>query len=89
MNVENFFNDLNEKSWRKNVRFHAERKFDALVEYLEEHKEDILDNVVSDVKEIEHMKNEDKETFLYEQFERWLDKLSRSNISEWIEDEEA
>ena len=39
MNVDSFFNDLNEKTWRKNTRFHAERKFDALMEYLEEQKE--------------------------------------------------
>lgn len=89
MNVESFFNDLNEKTWRKNLRFHAERKFDKLVEYLQENKEKILDNVVSDVKEVEHMKNEDREIFEYEMFERWLDKLSRDNIIEWIEDEEA
>ena len=87
MNVESFFNDLNEKTWRKNLRFHAERKFDKLMEYLQENKESILDNVVSDIKEIEHMKNEDKEIFEYEMFERWLDKLSRTNITEWLDEE--
>ena len=89
MNVESFFNDLNEKTWRKNIRFHAERKFDALMGYLDENREEILDNIVSDVKEIEHMKNEDKEVFEYEMFEKWLGKLSRSNITEWIDEEEA
>ena len=88
MNVESFFNDLNEKTWRKNIRFHAERKINKLMEYLEENKDEILDNIVSDVKEIEHMKNEDKEVFEYEAFEKWLDKLSRTNLSEWIDDEE-
>lgn len=88
MDVDNFFNQLNEKTWRKNMRFHAERKFDRLIEYLEENKEDILDGILSDVKEMESMKNEDKELFGYEQFEKWLDKLSRYNMSGWLQDED-
>lgn len=85
MNVESFFNDLNEKTWRKNIRFHAERKFDALIEFMQESKEEILDEIISDVREIELMKNEDKETFEYEAFEKWLSKLSRSNMADWID----
>jgi hypothetical protein len=88
MNVESFFNDLNEKTWRKNIRFHAERKFDALIEFMQESKEEILDEIISDIKEIELMKNEDKETFEYESFEKWLGKLSRSNMADWIDNDE-
>jgi transcription termination factor NusB len=88
MNVEKFFNDLNEKTWRKNIRFHAERKFESLLEYIKEHKEEILSEIENDIKEVEHMKNEDKEIFDYAIFEHWLEKLTRSNISLWIDDDE-
>jgi len=88
MNVEHFFNDLNEKTWRQNIRFHAERRIDSLIEYLQEHKEEIADDIVYDVKELEKMKNEDKEIFEYAQFERWLNKLSRSNMANWIVEED-
>ncbi len=88
MDVENFFNELNEKTWRQNIRFHAERRFDALLEYIQEHKEEILDDIVHDIKEIEVMKNEDKEIFDYAMFERWLNNLSRSNMANWISDED-
>ncbi len=88
MNIENFFNNLNEKSWRQNMRFHAERKFEALIDYLNESKEDILDDIVSDVKEMESIKNEDKEIFDYAMFENWLNKLSKTNMSAWIEDDD-
>jgi len=88
MNVESFFNELNEKTWRQNIRFHAERRFDSLIEYLQEHKDDILDDVLYDLKELEKMKNEDKEIFDYAMFEKWLGKISRSNIASWVSDEE-
>lgn len=88
MDVENFFNKLNEKTWRQNMKFHAERKFDALIEYLQENKSDILDEVVSDVKEMESMKNEDKEIFDYKMFEHWLEKITRNDIAYRLQDDE-
>jgi len=88
MNVENFFNELNEKTWRQNTRFHAEKQFDSLIKYIQEHKEDILNDVLYDLKALENIKNEDKEIFNYAMFEKWLNKLSRSNITNWISDEE-
>lgn len=88
MDVENFFNQLNEKTWRQNMEFHAERKFDALIEYLQEHKKEILGEILSDVKEMESLKNEDKEIFDYPMFERWLDKISRNDIGYWLNREE-
>lgn len=87
MNVDKFFNDLNEKTWRDNKRFHAERGFDALMKHLEESKNDIIDNIVSDVIEMEHIKTEDQQTFQYEVFEEWIGKLSISNIIEWIDED--
>lgn len=86
MNVDKFFSDLNENSWRQDKKFHAERKFESLLEYLSENKEEIIERIVSDVKDIEHIKTEDNEEFAYNTFEKWLDKLTRSNISEWLED---
>jgi len=88
MDIENFFNELNEKTWRQNIKFHAENKFDSLIEYLQEHKNDILNDIAYDLKELEKMKNEDNEIFNYAMFEKWLTKLSRSNIASWISDED-
>ena len=87
MNVDKFFNDLNEKTWRDNKRFHAERRFDTLMKHLEESKDEIIDNIVSDVEKMEHIKNEDQEVFKYEMFEEWLGRLSVSNIVEWIDED--
>jgi len=88
MNVENFFNKLNEKTWRQNMEFHAERKFDTLLEYLQENKEDIISEIVSDIKEMESMKNEDKEIFDYAVFEHWLEKIARNDIALKLQDDD-
>lgn len=81
--VEDFLNEINEKSWRSNMELEVGRKFDELLEELSENREKIINEITTDVKRIEDMKvNEDNQAFTYSIFHEWLDYCSRSVLSD-------
>lgn len=86
MNVDKFFNELNEKTWRNEKRFFVERKFDALIEYLQENKEEVLDDIIDDLDGMEKMQTEDKEIFDYKEFDKWVNVFAKDNMSAWLEE---
>jgi len=83
--IEDFLNEINEKSWRSNMSAEADRKFNELIEFLQNNKEDIINEIISDVKMMEKIKlDESEQAFNYSIFQTWLDYCSRSIISDKI-----
>jgi hypothetical protein len=83
--IEDFLNEINEKSWRSNMSAEADRKFNELIEWLQDNKDDIIDEIVNDVKTMEKIKlDEDEQAFNYSIFQTWLDYCSRNIISDKI-----
>ena len=81
--VEDFLNEINEKSWRSNMSAEADRKFNELIEWLQDNKEDILEEIIGDVKTMEKIKlDENEQAFNYSIFQTWLDYCSRSILSD-------
>lgn len=80
--IESFLNEIHEKSWRQNIRLEAKRKFDEIIENLQNNEEEILDEIIDDVKRAEKIQLEDNTTFNYSLFQMWLDYCSRNIISE-------
>ena len=72
ISAEDFLNQINEKTWRNNIEEDVSVKLDQVIEYILEHKEDIVFEVTSDVRRIENIKSEDKELFEYSDAEKWM-----------------
>lgn len=88
-NIEDFLNEINEKSWRQNIEQEASRKFEELIETLQENKKEILEEIVEDVKSMEKIKlDEDNESFNYSIFQTWLDYCSRSVVQEKLREKD-
>lgn len=87
MNVDLFFESLNEKIWRNNISEEASRKFDEIIDDLTSHKKEIVREMVKSIDRIEAVKNEQNEEFSYAVFKKWLDKYAKEHITERIEEE--
>lgn len=88
-NIEDFLNEINEKSWRQNIEQEASRKFEELIETLQENKKEILEEIVEDVKSMEKIKlDEDNESFNYSIFQTWLDYCSRNVVQEKLREKD-
>ncbi len=82
--VEDFLNEINERSWRQNISSEAERKFDELIEEFKEHKDEIISEMIKDIKTMEKIKLEDNQVFNYSIFRTWLDFCARQIMSDTI-----
>jgi hypothetical protein len=83
--IEDFLNEISEKSWRSNMSAEAGRKFDNLIEELQNNRKEIIDEIINDVKTMEKIKlNENEQAFNYSIFQTWLDYCSRSIVSDKI-----
>jgi len=85
-NIEDFFNSINAKLWKENISQEAEKLFDSLIEELIENKQEIISNIVDDIKRIEEVKVEEKEEFEYSTFKKWLNKYTRDNMQGYLEE---
>lgn len=72
ISAEDFLNQINEKTWRNNIEEDVSMKLDQVIEYILEHKNDIIEEVSDDVRRIEDVKNEDKELFEYSDAQKWM-----------------
>lgn len=86
--VEDFFNVLQEKTWRTNIPQEAERKFSQMIEFLQDNKEEIIEEIIKDVKLAEHMKNEENDEFSYSVFRDWLNYCTKNNIKSWLDEKD-
>lgn len=87
--IEDFLNEINEKSWRSNMSSEAERKFSDLIEELQNNKDEIIDEIVNDVKTMEKIKlDENEQAFNYSIFQTWLDYCSRSIVSDKLREKD-
>lgn len=86
-NVEDFFNIINEKLWRKNMHDEAERRFTHMIESLVLNKKDIIENIVNDIKRIEEIKVEEQEEFEYATFQKWLNKYTIETMQDYLEED--
>lgn len=87
--AEDFLNEINEKSWRANIKAEANRKFEQLIDGLNENKEAILDEIISDIKTMEKIKlDEENQAFNYSIFQTWLDYCARSVITNKIREDD-
>jgi hypothetical protein len=73
MTVENFLNDINEKTWKNNISSEVSRHLDKIIEYLEENRDAIVEEVSSDIDRIESVKNEDSQLFTYADSQKWIE----------------
>lgn len=80
MTVENFLNDINEKTWRDNVSSEVSRHLDKVLEYIESHREEIIKEVSSDIDRIESVKNEDKQLFTYSDSQKWIEYYVKESL---------
>lgn len=80
MTVENFLNDINEKTWKNNVSSEVSRHLDKILEYIEEHREDIVSAVCEDVDRIEKIKNEDSNLFTYSDSQKWIEYYIKESL---------
>lgn len=86
--VEDFLNEINEKSWRSNIESEASRKFDQLIDQIIENKQEIVDDIIKDVKRIEDIKiNEDNQIFNYSIFQEWLEYCTKTILSDKFREE--
>jgi len=86
MNAEDFLTSLYESSWRKNMRHEATLKVDNLIRYLQDHRDEIAEDMVSSVQDMEALKLEQKEEFTYTSFKKWLQHYSKEVVAKALED---
>jgi hypothetical protein len=87
MDVEKFFEKVNEQNWRSNIKNEATHKFNSLIEAIQEKKDEIIDEVVESISEMESLKIEEKEEFTYSSFQKWLDHFTKDIIEQKLEEE--
>lgn len=87
MNALDFFEELDSKTWKKNIESTVSFKLDELIEFLQSEKENIIKETMSDLKSIEQFLTEEKQEFTYPIFRKWLDKFTRQNIAKTIDNE--
>lgn len=87
--IEDFLNEINEKSWRQNVEQEAYRKFEEIIDLLQDNKKEIIKEIVDDVKSMEKIKlEEENESFTYSIFQDWLDYCSRNIMQEKLREKD-
>jgi len=85
-NVDDFFNIINEKLWRDNISSEADMRFDKMIKHLQENKQEIIQDVVQDIKRIENIKVEENQEFEYTVFKKWLNKFVVEAMQDYLED---
>ena len=73
MDVNDFFEDLNEKTWRSNISGLTRARLNEFLEILEDNKDNIVDSITTHISEMESLKLEESEEFNYNSFKKWLD----------------
>ena len=86
MNIDDFLDTINAKTWRKNKRLEAQMKVDQLLKNLQECREEMVETIVDSCEKIEEVKVEDNEEFNYRHFQKWLDYYAKSTIKSFVED---
>lgn len=86
LNIDQFFDKANAKTWRKNMTTEASLLFDQLVQRLVEKKDEVVEAAVENVKAMQDLKLEDSEEFEYSHFQKWLDHYMREAVSARLED---
>ena len=81
MNAHDFFEELDAKTWQQSIKSKVSHKIDELISLLQSEKENIVSETIKDLSTIEKMLKEEKEEYTYEVFKKWLNKISRDNIS--------
>jgi len=88
MDIDNFFEDLNEKNWKQNIETEASFLFEEFLNILKESKEEIVKSSIKDVSILQEMKTEENQEFTYKLFKEWLRSCMIENIyNELSEDE--
>lgn len=88
MDVDNFFEDLNEKNWKQNTHTEASYLFDEFIDILKESKEDIVRATLKDIELFQEMKLEEGQELTYRLFKEWLARCMVENITSQISEEE-
>jgi len=86
MDINSFFDQINAKSWRKNIFSEANFKVDQLLDYLQEHKSEIVEAIVESCQQMEKLKVEENEQFNYEHFKKWLDYYTKHTIKSFTDE---
>lgn len=86
MNAEDFLTSLYESSWKSNMKYEALSRVDQLITYLEEHRNEIADEMVDNVNQMESLKLEQKEEFTYKNFRKWLNYYSKEIVQKSLEE---
>jgi hypothetical protein len=76
-----------EKNWRLNITPEIEKRVDELLEYLQESKGDIVKEVLKDLEIVEKMKVEEKETYDYPVFKKWLVECTKQVMIDKVDKE--
>ena len=87
MNIENFFEELHEKSWKQNISAEVSRSVDNLIESLQENKDEMIQEIIQHINDMESLKLEEKEEFTYTHFKKWTDKYSVDILINHLEKE--
>ncbi len=87
MNIENFFQELHEKSWKQNISAEVSRSVDTLIESLQENKDEMIQKIIQHINDMESLKLEEKEEFTYTQYKKWTDKYSVDILTNYLEKE--
>jgi hypothetical protein len=88
MDLDGFFNDLQEKTWKNHTEFDASKEFKDLIEYLEDNRDLIIEDVLKSIQKMELLKLEDNEEFSYKTYKKWLNKFMANYIIEKIIDKD-
>jgi hypothetical protein len=76
--VEELFEAISEKSWRQDKKFHGEQAFNDLIDYLQENKDNIINESVNDIKMLEEMNGDLTEL---KDYKRWIKSRIIENIT--------
>jgi len=88
MDLDGFFNDLHEKTWKDHTEFDASNEFKNLIEYIEDNKDLIIEDALESIKKMELLKLEGNEQFSYQTYRKWLNKFMSNYVIEKIIDKD-
>jgi hypothetical protein len=77
VDIDQFFNDLNEQDYKKNIQLHTEKAFDTILQSILENKEGFISEIISDLNRLEEMNDIELD---YDAFNKWVNKLVKQNI---------
>ena len=87
MDIEDFFNDLHKKSWKDNIDLDASIEFNKFLEYLQNNKDFIIEDVVKSIGKMQAIKLESLEEFTFSTYKKWMTKFMSNYMSEKIEEQ--